>query len=167
MVLSAFLARTVQIADVAEKLEQAESSLGHGARLGRCGAMGAAAAERQGGSAWLRLRARVNSQCPYRCVPTNGGRSVLVTSLLVGSHDDLTTGLSIAVFNSPCSLRRRRRYFEKKKPATSSSGAAGGSASGGGGGDDSALARICRDTSKLAAEQIKGLSTQVSQGEGG
>ncbi|KAG2434435.1 hypothetical protein HYH02_012265 [Chlamydomonas schloesseri] len=73
-----------QIADVAEKLEQAESSLSHGARLGR--------------------------------------------------------------------------YFEKKKPATSSSGAAGG---GAGGGDDSALARICRDTSKLAAEQIKGLSTQL------
>ncbi|KAG2483089.1 hypothetical protein HYH03_018027 [Edaphochlamys debaryana] len=40
---------------------------------------------------------------------------------------------------------RLGRFVEKKKGA----------------GDDSALSKICRDTSKLAAEQIKGLSTQV------
>jgi COP9 signalosome complex subunit 5 len=39
----------------------------------------------------------------------------------------------------------------------------GGKKSGGAGGagEESALGRICRDTSKLAAEQIKGLSAQV------
>ncbi|KXZ43921.1 hypothetical protein GPECTOR_77g19 [Gonium pectorale] len=46
---------------------------------------------------------------------------------------------------------------DKKKSGSGSGSAAGGS----GAGDESALGRICRDTSKLAAEQIKGLATQL------
>ena len=45
-------------------------------------------------------------------------------------------------------------------------GAGAGSKAGGKdgkGGDDGPLAKIVRDTSKLAAEQVKGLSTQVRE----
>ncbi|GIL42017.1 hypothetical protein Vafri_83 [Volvox africanus] len=49
---------------------------------------------------------------------------------------------------------------EKKKGSGSGGSGAGGFA-GAGGTEESALAKICRDTSKLASEQIKGLSTQV------
>lgn len=52
--------------------------------------------------------------------------------------------------------------YDKKKGSGGAAGTGVGASSGGSGGaDESALAKICRDTSKLASEQIKGLSTQI------
>lgn len=177
-----------QIADVAEKLEQAESSLAHGARLGRwatgglgrAGAVGEAAGRGTGDTVLVGGGARDRGyvlgvtawgDCDGVCIrrPCRVGsvryapHSLAVQHVIfirksrqacAADHHNLPTQNLTTHFRAH---KLANRYFEKKKPATSGSGAAGG----GGGGEESALARICRDTSKLAAEQIKGLSTQV------